>query len=29
MEYAGFGGTYAAPAARTVMQKYFEIYNKE
>lgn len=26
MEYAGFGGTYAAPAAKAVMQKYFEIY---
>lgn len=24
MEYAGFGGTYAAPAARNVIQKYFE-----
>ncbi|MBQ6894925.1 MAG: peptidoglycan glycosyltransferase [Clostridia bacterium] len=29
MEYAGFGGTNAAPAAKTIMQKYFEIYNKE
>jgi len=26
MEYAGFGGTHAAPAARKVMQKYFELY---
>lgn len=26
MEHAGFGGTYAAPAARNVMKKYFEIY---
>lgn len=26
MEHAGFGGTYAAPAARKVMQKYFELY---
>ena len=25
-EYAGFGGTYAAPAVRNVMKKYFEIY---
>ena len=29
MEHAGFGGTYAAPAAKAVMQKYFEIYKKE
>ena len=27
MEYAGFGGTYAAPAARNVIQKYFELKN--
>ena len=26
MEYAGFGGSHAAPAARKVMQKYFELY---
>lgn len=25
-EYAGFGGTYAAPAARNVLKKYFELY---
>ncbi|MBR3934274.1 MAG: peptidoglycan glycosyltransferase [Clostridia bacterium] len=25
MEYAGFGATYAAPAAKAVMQKYFEL----
>lgn len=25
-EYAGFGASYAAPAAKTIMQKYFEIY---
>ncbi len=25
-EYAGFGASYAAPAAKSVMQKYFEIY---
>lgn len=27
MEYAGFGGAVAAPAARNVMQKYFELKN--
>lgn len=26
MEYAGFGAVHAAPAAKKVMQKYFEIY---
>jgi len=26
LEHAGFGGTYAAPAARKVFQKYFELY---
>ena len=29
MEHAGFGGTYAAPAAKKVMEKYFEIYKTE
>jgi len=29
MEHAGFGGTYAAPAAKAVMQKYFEVSKKE
>ncbi len=27
-EYAGFGASYAAPAARTVLQKYFELSQK-
>lgn len=29
MEHAGFGGTYAAPAAKAVMQKYFEVCKNE
>ena len=29
MEHAGFGGTYAAPAAKKVLEKYFELYKTE
>lgn len=29
MEHAGFGGTHAAPAAKMVLEKYFEIYKTE